>query len=90
MLEPLMKLDAAAAFVGVSPDVLNVCVELLGFPRQILVGRDERFYSAGGLVDLRAALGTEESILSAIPESQQPATPLNVVVVHVGASPTQA
>jgi hypothetical protein len=96
MVELLMSPEAAAAFVGVSPDVLNVWTEVLGVPRAIPIGNGERLYPVTGLVRVRRTLEAEKSILPAVPriappslpsagsDTVDPATPVNVVVVHVG------
>jgi hypothetical protein len=99
MVELLMRPEAAAAFVGVSPDVLNVWTEVLGVPLGIPIGDGERLYPVTGLVNLRDTLEAEKSILAAIPPVRKPpappvgsrpgdlATPINVVIAHVGRRP---
>ncbi len=101
MVELLMEPEAAAAFVGVSPDVLNVWTEVFGVPRGIPIGDGERLYPVTGLVTLRDTLMAEKSILPPIPRmpeplappagagTEDPATPVNVVVVHVGRGRTR-
>ncbi|MDQ6749589.1 MAG: hypothetical protein M3Z33_02355 [Actinomycetota bacterium] len=93
MVELLMKPQAAAAFVGVSPDVLNVWTEVLGIPLGIPIGDGERLYPVTGLVSLRDTLKAEKSIVPLVtgPLARRvhevpavPDTPVNVVVVHVG------
>jgi hypothetical protein len=93
MVELLLKPEAAAAFVGVSPDVLNVWAEVLGVPRGIPVRADLRLYPVTGLVSLRDTLNAEKSIVPlatgslvapAGARSTETATPANVVLVHVG------
>ncbi len=93
MVELLLKPDAAAAFVGVSRDVLNVWAEVFGVPRGIPIGPGERLYPVTGLVSLRDTLEAEKSIVALVtgqpaqegsPETADRPTPANVVLVHVG------
>ncbi len=93
MVELLLKPEAAAAFVGVSPDVLNVWAEVLGVPRGIPLGDGQRLYPVTALVPLRDTLKAEKSIVPlatgplaprAGAKTAEPDLPANVVVVHVG------
>jgi hypothetical protein len=67
----MLSRQAAAAFLGTSPDTLSLWEERFGYPTPAGSVRGEPLYDEDTLRGLRYALNTELSIASAIDEARR-------------------
>ena len=65
-----LRLDEAAAVLGVSPDTVRAWEQRFGYPRPVRYEGGEPLYQDEMMVELRDALDRELSICSAVIKAQ--------------------
>jgi DNA-binding transcriptional MerR regulator len=71
----MLSMDAAAALLGISPQILDLWEEQFGYPKPTRTKGGEPLYPDEMMVALRDALDRELSICSAVSRAQGAGAP---------------
>jgi DNA-binding transcriptional MerR regulator len=66
----MLRTDAAAELVGVTPRILSLWEQRFGYPKPVRRRRGEALYPDEMMVALRDLLGTELSVSSAVTKAR--------------------
>jgi DNA-binding transcriptional MerR regulator len=66
----MLSMSAAAALLGITPQILNLWEQRFGYPRPVRYEGGEPLYQDEMMVELRDALDRELSICSAVIKAQ--------------------